>query len=140
MPQILAAHTRLPALLNLYYLERIVFKQKAAKLNQKITAVKCSFVYTSWKVNGVKGPIQETMEEFLAACAGKIPSKLKFAVFGCGDPEFTFCRAVDTMSQILKHAAKVYAPLKIDSFYFRLTENTKQAQHQAQHLRTILGK
>ena len=77
----------------------------------------------SWRVGGVEGQIQEIMQEFLDSAKGKLPRGFKFAVFGCGDPDFThFCQAVDTIVERLKKegGALIFEPLKIDGFYFHL--------------------
>lgn len=91
----------------------------------------------SWKVNGQEGQTQETMQDFLEKCRGKISPGFKFAAFGCGDPDFTFfCQAVDTMAKFFKDqgGVLVHEPLKIDSFYFHLKENSKRAEQWAEQL------
>lgn len=91
----------------------------------------------SWKVESLEGQIQETMQEFLERCKWRVPKGLRFAVFGCGDPDFTFfCQAVDTMAQFFKDqgGVLVHEPLKIDSFFFHLEENSKQARQWAEQL------
>lgn len=91
----------------------------------------------SWKVGGLEGQIQETMQEFLERCKWRVPKGLRFAVFGCGDPDFTFfCAAVDTMAKFFKDqgGVLVHEPLKIDGFYFQLEKNSEQARLWAEQL------
>ncbi|MDO8626403.1 MAG: flavodoxin family protein [Candidatus Magasanikbacteria bacterium] len=91
----------------------------------------------SWKVGGQEGQIQETMQAFLESCQGKFPKGLRFAVFGCGDTDFTnFCEAVDTMAEILRTEGgqEIYQRLKIDSFYFNLEKNSQLTKQWAKKL------
>jgi flavodoxin I len=84
----------------------------------------------SWKVKGLEGQIQETMQELLDKSHGMIPKGQRFAVYGCGDPDFTmFCMAVDTMNEFLtkEGGMQVHEPLKIDGFYFHVEPNSSKA-------------
>lgn len=82
----------------------------------------------TWFNKGAHGQLQETMEEFMNKIKGKIPEGKRFAMFGCGDKDFTFfCKAVDTMEEFAKvEGGEVITPgLKLENFFFKLNENYK---------------
>lgn len=116
----------------------VVLKKAIEASPSDLQGIDCLLVGSpSWRVNGKEGQIQETMQDFLDSCRGKIPVGMKFAVFGCGDPDFTmFCMAVDSMNAFLleEKGKQLCDPLKIDGFYFHVEKNSSTAERWAQQL------
>lgn len=95
----------------------------------------------SWKWEEDEGAPHETFIERMSQENDIDFSGKRFAVFGCGDSDYTyFCGAVDKLSTFITehHGEIITEPLRLDGFFFNLDSSVASAQNWAAELSSRL--
>jgi flavodoxin len=95
----------------------------------------------SWKWEEDEGAPHEAFIERMNQEAHLDFTDKRFAVFGCGDSDYTyFCGAVDKLANFITdhHGQIVTQPLKLDGFFFNLDKSVETTKNWAQALIDIV--